>query len=68
MPTPNEYRHMEEVVLKLASETTEPYAKEALLDWVNDLSPHRRALAYPRSHSCIIVGVRRVCSAVQGES
>jgi hypothetical protein len=43
MPTPDEYRHMEEAVLKLAGETTEPYAKEALLELASEL--HDRATA-----------------------
>jgi hypothetical protein len=46
MPTPDEYRHMEEVVLTLAGETTEPYAKEALLELAAEL--HDRAVALQR--------------------
>jgi hypothetical protein len=46
MPTSDEYRHMEEVVLKLAGETTEPYAKEAPLELAVEF--HDRAVALQR--------------------
>ena len=46
MPTPDEYRHMAEIILKLASETTASYAKEALRELATEL--HDRATALQR--------------------
>jgi hypothetical protein len=52
MPAPDEYRHMAELALKLASEATEPYAKEALLELAGyGITARRSAQAERRSAS-----------------